>query len=95
MIELLMFLIVETHPDIAIAILVMSRYAKNLSLLYTKFVKTIMQYLKVICTLNIIYGEDKKNLIIREISNFNWAKNHALRKSTLRFIFMLHRSLIS
>lgn len=42
----LIFLIVETRPDIAFATLLASRFSKNLSYQYTEIVKTILKYLK-------------------------------------------------
>lgn len=42
----LMFLMVETRPDIAFAISVASRFAKNLYHHHTEVVKTILRYLK-------------------------------------------------
>lgn len=42
----LMFSMVETRPDIAFAISVVSRFAKNPSRQHTEAVKTIMRYLK-------------------------------------------------
>lgn len=52
----LKFSMVEARPDIAFAISVINRFAKNPSCQHTKAVKTIMQYLKATCTLSIIYG---------------------------------------
>lgn len=55
-IGLLIFSMIETRPNIALAILVVSRFAKNPSHLYTKVVKTIFQYLKGSKDRDIIYG---------------------------------------
>lgn len=60
---------VKAHPDITFAISVVSRFAKNLSHQYTKAVKTIMQYLKATHTLDIAYGRDQRDLIIKNFPN--------------------------
>ncbi len=69
MIGSLIFSIVETRPDITFATSVVSRFAKNPSHHHTEAVKTIMQYLKAICTLGITYGGDERDLIIKGLSN--------------------------
>lgn len=86
----LIFSIVETQPDIAFATFIVSYFAKNLSRQHKKTVKTIMQYLKTTHTLGKTYGKDWKNLIIKSCSNSDWAGNHASRKSTLGFVFILN-----
>ncbi len=55
-----------------------------------------MKYLKAIRTLGIKYGrEEGRDLIIKSYFGSDWAENHATRKSTLRFIFMLNGGLVS
>ncbi len=93
----LIFSIVETRPDIAFATSVVSRFAKNLSQQHTKAVKTIMRYLKATKTVGIMYGngEGSGDLIIKGYSDSNWAGDHATRKSTSGFIFMLNDGPVS
>lgn len=97
MTELLIFSIVEIKVDIAFATSVVSFFTKDLSWQYTEVVKTIMHYLKVTKTMRIMYSnsEGKDDLIINGYSNSDWAGDHATRKSTSNFIFMLNSSLIS
>lgn len=62
----IIFLIVETRPDITFTTLVMSHFAKNPSHQHNKAIKTIFQYLKAIKETEIIYGgEQRKDLIIK------------------------------
>lgn len=66
----LMFSMVETRPDIAFAISVVSRFAKNPSRQLTEAVKTIMQYQKATRTVGITYGgEEGGDLTIRRYSD--------------------------
>lgn len=68
----LMFFMVETRPDIAFIISIISLFAKNHPHQYTKIVKTIMRYLKAIKSIRIPYDKEKKekrDLTIKEYSN--------------------------
>ncbi len=93
--ESLIFSIIETRPDITFTTSVVSRFTKNLSRQHTKAVKTIMQYLKATRTLGITYGGNGKDLIIKSFSNSDWAGDHASRKSTSGFVFMLNGGPVS
>ena len=87
----LMFSMVHTRPDIAIATSVVSRFAKNPSRQNKEAVKTIMRYLKATRTLGIKYdGEEGGNLIIKGYSDSDWASDYATKKSTSGLIFMLN-----
>lgn len=93
----LMFSMVETRPDIAFATSVVSRFAKNSSRHHTEAVKTIMRYLKATRSVGITYGgkEGEGDLTIRGYPNSDWAGDHATRKSTSGFIFMLNGGPVS
>lgn len=79
----IIFSLVETRPNIAYAILVMNRFAKNLLYLYRKVVKTIFCYFKATRDVGIMYGEDQReNLIIRGYFDSDCAGNHITKKST-------------
>ncbi len=91
MIGSLMFLMVETKPDIVFATSVISHFAKNTSRQHTEAVKTMMRHLKATRTLGITYGREKgRDLIIKDYSDSNWAGDHVTRKSTSGFIFILN-----
>lgn len=91
-----MFSMVETRPDIAFTTLIISRFAKNPSQRHTEVVKTILQYLKATNTVGITYGSnDKGDLTIRGYFNSDWARDHATRKSTSGFVFMLNGGPVS
>ncbi len=90
-----MFSMVETRPDIAFATSVVSRFAKNPSRQHTEAVKTIMRYLKATRNLGITYGGEEGDLIIKGFSDSDWASDHASRKSTSGFVFMLNGGPVS
>ncbi len=93
---LLMFLMVKTKPDIAFTTSVVSRFANNPSRQYPEAVNTIIQYFKATRTRGITYGGEKKeDMIIKGYSNSDWAGDHATRKSTSGFIFMLNGGPVS
>ena len=89
----LMFSMVETRPDIAFATSVISRFAKNSSRQYTEAVKTIMRYLKAIRSVGITYGGENRggrDLTIKRYSDSDWPGDHATKKSTSGFVFILN-----
>lgn len=91
-----MLLMVKTRRDIAFATSVVNQFAKNLSQQHTKVVKTILRYMKATKTVGITYGgNEKEDLTIRGYSDSDWAGNHATRKSTSGFAFMLNKGPIS
>lgn len=62
-----MFSIVENRPDIVFTTSVVSRFAKNPSRQHIEAVKTILQYLKVMKTLSIMFGkEESSDQIIKD-----------------------------
>lgn len=62
----IMFSMIETRPNIAYIILVVSHFAKNLSNLHGKAIKTIFYDLKATKNIRTIYrGEQRGNLIIK------------------------------
>lgn len=55
-----------------------------------------MQYLKVISTIKITYGTEKREeLIIKIYFNFDWASDYNIKKSISEFIFILNGGLVS
>ncbi len=92
----LIFLKVETRPDIAFATLVVSRFTKNLLQQHTEVMKTIFQYPKATKTVEITCsGDKKKDPIIRGYFDSDWAGEYATRKSNSGFISMLNKDLVS
>lgn len=84
----LMFSMVETRPDVAFAISVASRYAKNPSHLHIEAVKTILKYLKGSKDQGIVYKGG--TLDIEGYSDSDWAGDKKSKKSTSGYIFMLN-----
>lgn len=60
MIGSIIFFMIETRPDIVFTILIISCFAKNLSYYYSKAVKTIFCYLKVIRSTKITYKKKQR-----------------------------------
>ncbi len=86
----------ETKPDIAFATSVVIRFAENPSWPHIEDVKTIIRHLKATRTVSIIYcGEKEGELIVKSYSDSDWAGDHATRKSTSGFIFMLNGEAVS
>lgn len=56
----IMFSIIKTRPDIVFAIFFISQFAKNLSHLYIKVVKTFLKYLKSLKHYEITYKRDEE-----------------------------------
>ena len=90
----IMFSMVETRPDIAIATSLVSRFAKNPSHQHTEAVKTILKYFKGSKHRGITYGGDEE-LKIEGYSDSDWAGDKESQKSTSDFIFMLNGGPIS
>lgn len=70
MISSIIFLILETRPNIAFAILVASRFVKNPRSQNTEVIKTILQYFKDFREREIIY-DDQEKLLIEGYSDSN------------------------
>lgn len=91
-----MFSMVETRPNIAFATSIVSRFAKNPSRQHTEVIKTILRYLKATKMAGIMYGGNKDgDLTIKAYSDSDWAGDHATRKSTSGFVFMLNGGPVS
>ena len=91
---LLMFSMVETRPDIAIATSVASRFAKNPSRHHTEAVKTIFRYLKGSRERGITYG-GQDELFIEGYSDSDWAGDKESRKSISGYCSMLNEGPVS
>lgn len=77
MTDSIIFLMIETRPDIAYAIPVVSYFAKNPSHLHSKVVKIVFRYLKAKRDVGITYKREQGgDLIIKRYSDFNWVSNH-------------------
>ena len=90
----LMFSIVETRPDIAFAISIASRFAKNPGHQHIEDVKSILQYLKGSNKQGITYGGQNK-LLVQGYSDSDWAEDRKSQKSNSGFIFILNGGLVS
>lgn len=93
MTRLLIFLIVETRPNIAFVILIISCFAKNLSHFHTKAVKTIFKYLIKNKNQGIVYNQNI--LTIKRYLDSDWTSNKNSRKLTFSYIFILNEGLVN
>lgn len=85
---------VETRPDIAFAIAVSARFAKNPSHAHTEAVKTMLRYMKESINRGITYGGEEK-LLMEGYSDSDGGGDRESRKSTSGFIFMLNGGPVS
>lgn len=89
MINLLIFSIVKTQPNITFAIAIIAWFAKNPSYTHIKAVITISYYLNRLINCSIIYNR-KKKLFIKRYLDSDWADNKENQKLISGFIFMLN-----
>lgn len=90
----IMFLMVETRPDIVFVTSVISYFAKNPKSQYTKIVKKILQYLKSSRKCGIIYGNLEK-LLVESYLDSNSVGNKKSCQLISDFIFMLNGGPVS
>lgn len=94
MIRLFIFSIVETRLDLAFVILVVSKFAKNLSRQLTKAVKIIFQYFKRLKNRDITYRDHNK-LYFKKYLDSNLVGDKKSWKLTLRYIFIFNGKLVN
>ncbi len=90
----IMYAMVETRIDIAFATSMVSRFAKNPSSEHFNAIDQILRYLAGSPDRGITFGGDEELKLIG-YSDSDWAGDHADRKSTSGFIFMLNGGPIS
>ena len=96
MIGSIMFLMVETRPDVTLATSVTSRFAKPPGHQHMEEVKTILKYLKRTRDRGITYGGlDQEDFLVKSYSDSDWTSDKESRKLTSGFIFMLNNGPVS
>lgn len=90
----IMYAMVETRVDIAFATSMVSRFAKNPSSEHFNAIDQILRYLAGSAERGITFGGDEELKLIG-YSDSDWAGDHADRKSTSGFIFILNGGPIS
>ena len=86
--------IIKTYIDIAFAISMISKFAKNPSSKYFHAIYQILFYLARSQNKDIIFrGKEKLKLV--KYLNLGWARNHVDSKSTSGFVFTLDRKSVS
>ena len=93
MVGSIMFAMIETRPDIANAVSIVSRLAQNPSQAHTKAVKRIIAYLATTPNRGIVYGN--KDLRLLGYCDANWAGDRVTRKSTGSYLFLMNGGPIS
>src|SRR5579871_5782029 len=81
----LMYVMVETRPDIAFAVATVSQFNSNPNIIHWKVVKRIFRYLKGIADFGITYGNTKIKL--EGYSDTDWGGNLDNRRSTTGYLF--------
>lgn len=89
-----MYIMIETHIDIAFATSMISRFAKHFSSKHFYAIDQISQYLAGSQNRGITFG-GKEELKLVGYSDLDWARDHTDQKSTSGFIFMLNGGLAS
>lgn len=90
----IMYAMVETRIDIAFATSTVSRFAKNPSSEHFNAIDQILRYLAGSRERGITFGGEKELKLVG-YSDSDWAGDHADRKSTSGFVFMLNGGPIS
>ncbi|KAL1582041.1 hypothetical protein WHR41_09299 [Cladosporium halotolerans] len=83
----LMYLMTATRPDIAFAVSMVSRFAQSPSDSHWKAVKRIMRYLRGTASRGVTLGGGSAKLT--GYSDADWGGDHATRRSTSGYIFMM------
>lgn len=92
MVGSLMYAMVETRPDIAYAVSVLSRYASNPTNAHISAAKRVFCYLKGAFELGITYRKGDK---LVGYTDANWGNNEETRRSTGAYLFNLYGGAIS
>lgn len=74
-VRFIMFAIVESHSDIAFAVSMVSRFAKNSNTAYVNAVKMIICYLNTTKSREITYGGSRNNFDLIEYSHSDWRRD--------------------
>ncbi|MCO5572538.1 hypothetical protein L7F22_026293 [Adiantum nelumboides] len=88
-----MYAMIATHPDIAFAVGMVSRYMSNPSKKHWEAVKGIMRYLKHTKSMHICYGS--QDLSVRGYTDTDYAGDLDTRRSTSSYVFTLTGGAIS
>src|SRR5215813_12622345 len=84
----LMYAMLGTHPDLAFAILKLSRFSSNPTEQHLKAAKHMLRYLRRTSTLKLHYGSDG-DVIPHAYSDSDWGSDKDRRYSITGYVFML------
>ena len=90
---ILMYAMIATHPDIAFAVGVVSRYMSNPGKQHWEAVKGIMRYLKATKSMCICYGSQV--LSVKGYTDSDYAGDLDNRRSTSGYVFTLAGGAVS
>lgn len=87
--------LVNTRPDIAYAVGVMSRYMDRPTIMHWNAVERILRYLKGTLSYGLVYSNGSSNNMLSGYSDSNFAGEIDDRKSTGGMVFYLNKSVIT
>lgn len=94
MVGSLMYAMVETRPDIAYSVSVLSRYASNPTETHIAAAKRVLRYLKKAPELGITYGSTGHDGLVG-YTDASWGNDEETRRSTGAYLFTLFGGAIS
>lgn len=89
----LIYAMLDTRPDIAFAVSVVSRYSSNPTEAHYSIVKRIFRYLRATVHWHLTYKGPLEDLV--GYTDSNWAGDHGTRKSTSGYVYNLGSGAIS
>ena len=89
----LMYAMLDTRPDIAYAVSIMSRYGSNPNKAHWKAVKRIFRYLRQTVDYQLVFRGDLKSL--SGYTDADWAGDQDTRRSTSGYVFDVGSAAIS
>lgn len=86
---------VNTRPDIAFSVGIVSRYLERPTILHMNAVKRILRYVKGTMQYGLIYARNSGNTVVTGFSDSNLGGMSDDRRSTSGVVYYLNDSLIS
>lgn len=90
----IMYIMLQTWPDIAYAISKLSQFSSNPTEQHLQALKRVLQYLKGTQDLGLTYQKEEKGELI-DWTDFSWVCNIDNSKSTFRYLMQLNGAAIS
>ena len=98
LIEKLLYIACETHPDITFAVGCLSQQCSDPQISHIKAIRRVLQYLKRTINLEIhyndLYNDTQHLLMTLDYADSNFTEDISERKSTMKYCFFLVRGVI-